>query len=419
MRRRPYSRPDAEGDTLVLLMTFPRTYRVKSGWRFFLLGSALLFGVPSLYGLWYLGLGRVTTSMTGVYCLLGICITFLAGSVYLALTTLRSKIVLYADRIEVHELTRTHTLRRDEIAGWRLTGQGFRMAFVLERRSGPNRKVSTSWVYQADSAFDEWFADLDNLDTLELESAIDEVAEDTTHGADVQERFHELNRAKQLARILNFAGGGLCLWGFFKPAPYELVIILLMFSPWVAAAVAWRFGGMIQFDARPNDIKPNLAILVLLPMLTLALRAVLDYQTVGWAVQSAVALAIGTALFIAQYVCYPDLRAKSSAAVIAFLFSFAAYGYGAAQHINALADSSDIRQTRYVVGQKYVSKGRITTYKVKLIRANPSDPEVESAEVTQYFHEMLKPGDPVCLAFRPGALGVQWFSAGPCPPGTP
>lgn len=131
------------------------------------------------------------------------------------------------------------------------------------------------------------------------------------------------------------------------------------------------------------------------------------------------ALLIGAAFFSVQSAAYAGLRASRVTAVVTFLISFLAYGYGAALHINALADSADIQQTRYLLRERYVSKDKVIRYKVRLSKVHVNAPEVSSAEVTQYFYAMLKPGDAVCLALRPGVLGIKWFSAGPCPPGTP
>ena len=398
------------------MTVYPRTYRVSRGWQVLLIGSSLILGIPSLFGILYFASGHEADAKSAMYFWVGICVVFAALSVYLILTTLHSKIVLLADRIEIHELTVTRTLLRNEIAGWRINASP---GLILERKHPAGKIISTAWVYKADPELDQWFADLDNLDQREAEFAIDEIADDDSLGSDEQERFERLARAKRLTHVLIILGGALFVWGVFFPRPYELVVGLLLIAPWVAALTAWRSGGLIQFDERPNDVKPSAVFLSLFPMLALALRAVLDYETVGWIAQTVVSLLIGTGLFAAQNIAHADVRAKRTTAVVTFLFAFLAYGYGAAIHINALADSSDIQPTRYVLREKYVSTGKVIRHKVRLNKAHVDTPEVGSADVTPYFYDMLKPGDAVCLAFRPGALGITWFSAGPCPPGTP
>lgn len=401
------------------MSTYPRTYRATPGWRLFLVGLSLVLGIPSLVGIWYFTSGHEAQTNGADYAGLGISLFFAGMSVYLMLSTLRSKIVLFADRIEIHELTVTHTLVRDEIAGWRLSNDTIPGVLRIERKVPPRRKISTAWIYKADPEFGQWFASLDDLDAREMESAIDEVANDRTLGSSEQERFERLSRAKRAARLLNLSGGVLFAWGAFAPRPYELVILLLLVAPWVAALVAGRSGGLIQFDERRNDAKPSLAFLVIFPMLALMLRAALDFQTVGWMPQALAALCIGTALFLAQRVAHADVRANRVTAVVTFLFAFLVYGYGAAIHVNVLADRSDLEHTRYRLREKYVSSGDVTTYKVKLDKLDAKAPDVDTAEVTMYFYEKLEIGDSVCLSFRRGALGITWFSAGPCPPATP
>lgn len=398
------------------MTVYPRTYRVSRGWQVFLIGSSLTLGFPSLYGIVYFASGHEAETKSAIYLWVGICLIFAALSAYLILTTLRSKIVLFADHIEIHELTVTRTMRRDEIAGWRITAGP---ALILERKKPAGQTISTAWVYKADSEFDEWLAEVDNLDVRQMESAVNEIADDDNLRGNEHERFESLARVKRLTRVLNILGGTLFVWGVFLPKPYDVVIGLLLVAPWLAVLTVWRSGGLIQFDERPIDLKPSVAFLSLFPMLALAFRAALDYETVGWIAQTVAALLIGAALFAGQNAAHAGVRANRITAVVAFLFAFLAYGYGAAIHINALADPSDIQQIRYLLREKYVSKGKVTRYRVRLNKVHRDAPEVGSAKVTPYFYDMLKAGDSVCLAFRPGALGIKWFSAGPCPPGTP
>lgn len=398
------------------MTAYPRTYRVSRGWRVFLIGSSLALGMPSLFGLLYFASGHRADKESTTYLWIAICVAFVVVSAYLVLTMLRSKIVLFADRIEIHELTVTRILRRDEIAGWRINGSP---GLILQSKYPPGKTISTAWVYKADPELDQWFAELDNLDEKEAESAIDEIAANDSLGVDEQERFETLARAKRLTRVMNVLGGVLFIWGVFLPRPYEVVIALLLVAPWLAALTAWRSSGLIHLDGRPNDVKPNLVFLALFPMLALTLRATSDYQTVGWMRQTVVALLIGAALFAVQRATHSDVRSNRTTAVLTFLFAILAYGYGAAIHINALADTSDIQQTRYVLREKHVSSGKVVTPKVRLDKAHADTPDVDTAEVTPFFYDMVKPGDSVCLAFRAGALGIKWFSAGPCPPTTP
>jgi hypothetical protein len=395
---------------------YPRTYPVSTGWRVFLIGISLLLGLPSLVGIVYLASGQVQGLKGGIYLLGGICAAFAALSIYLILSTLRSKIVLFADRIEIHELTVTRSLRRDEIAGWRMIGTP---GLVLVRKKPKGGTVSTAWVYKSDPEFDNWFEGLDNLDLKDVESAVDAIAEDQSLGVNERERFENLDRAHRLMRILNILGGALFAWGTFLPTPHRLVIGLLLLAPWVSVLLGWRFRGLIQFDERPRDLKPSLFTFVVFPILALALRAVLDYETVGWIGQAVSALVIGSILFAAQIVAHGDIRSNPVTAIATFILAVLGYGYGAAIHINALADRADMQQIRYVLREKHISSGKVTSYRARLSKAHQSAPEVDSAEVTPYFYDMLKTGDAVCLAMRPGALGIQWFMAGPCPPGTP
>lgn len=394
---------------------YPRTYQATRWWKLFLLGGALLLGIPSVIGLAYCLTGQVTNDKGQMYWLAGSCLFLLALSAYILLSTLRSQVVLFAEHIEIHELTTTKRMHRGEISGWRLAAS----SFIIELKHPPGQIISTAWIYTWDSEMDDWFSQLDNLDDKEMESFLDEIADNNELGAEEQERFQKLQSVARLTRVLNIVGGGLLAWAVFFPRPYTLVVLLLLLAPWLAALVAWRSAGLISSDESSNNLKPNLAVFWLAPMIALSLRAILDYQTLGWVTQTVAAVFIGSSLFSAQLAAYPDLRANRPRAALTLAFALLAYGYGATIEINALADTSDIQQTRYLLRAKSISSGKVTTHNADLEKVDPLSPTVESARVTEYFYKMLKPGDSVCLAFRPGALGIKWFSAGPCPPGTP
>jgi hypothetical protein len=366
-----------------------------------------MVGIPSLGGLLYLSWHGVAN---GKYFLFGICLFFVGLSCYMVLSTLRSKLVLFADRIEIHDLTKTRSLARDNIAGWRILGGGI----VFEQKDNPKKKVSTAWIYRTDDEFERWIAEVENSDAKELESAIDAVANDTSMGANEDERFENLARASRVARFLNILGGVLFVWAFFFPRPYELVIILLLAAPWLAALVASRSHGLLQFDQQRGSAKPNIAILSILTMVAVPLRAVLDYQTIGWVTQTIATLFIGFALFAALRAAYADLRTNRTNRVVTFAFALF-YSLGAALHVNALADFSKVERNQYVVREKTISRGKYTTYRIALGKADENAPNVDSAEVTRGFYDSIQADDTVCLDFRPGALRIRWFTVGPCP----
>jgi len=75
---------------------------------------------------------------------------FVAWSVYLAVETLRSKIVLYDDRIEIHGVSAVRSLRREEITAWRRSTQ----MLILEGRDRPGYVMF--WIYKEDATFQRW-----------------------------------------------------------------------------------------------------------------------------------------------------------------------------------------------------------------------------------------------------------------------
>lgn len=397
------------------MTAYPKTYRASRGWRIFLATLSLLAGILSFLGIIFFSVADFRDHFA-VYLGGGICGLVTVSQVYLFLTALRSKIVLYPDAMEIHEVARSRTVRRDDVAGWRFTGAS---TLVLKLKHPVGKTISVSWFYTVDSEFEEWFADLDNLDVREVASGLDEIANDQSLGSHEQDRFERLAHARRLARGLNILGGVLSVWGLFFPTPYGLVVGLLLLAPWLAILTVRRSDGLIQFDERPNDVKPSVIALYLFPMLALTLRAVWDYETIGWIAPTIATVLIGSSLFAGQYAALRGVRTSRITLALLLVFAVVFYGFGAARHINALADSSDVQQMRYAVRDKYISRGKVMRYEVRLRAPNPNAPQVRSAQVTPDFYDTLKPGDSVCLAIHRGALWIQWFETGPCPAGTP
>jgi hypothetical protein len=158
------------------------------------------------------------TAVFGIYCLF---------------STFRSKIVLFQDRIEVHELFSTKVLSRQEIKGWRMLPTS-PTAFVFVPVDGARRPVKVAALFRADEEFYDWLSALPCLDTEDVRSAKAEVRNDARLGATPGARMKRLAAGRHAARYLNIGALLLLLWGFLYPRPYRPVIFALVVSPWIA-----------------------------------------------------------------------------------------------------------------------------------------------------------------------------------------
>ncbi len=190
---------------------FPREYRATRGWVIFLgiCGSGLAVG--GAIGVWLLA----TTSLRNLqarFWLIGLFTVLAALGFYLLLSTFRSKVVLFADRIEVDELFSTEFLSREEIRGWR-TLPTSPSALVFVPMDSARRPLKVALIFRLDTEFEQWLATLPCLDIEDARSSKAEIRNDTRLGAAPGERMKKLAAGKRLARLLTIAGYVTTLWG--------------------------------------------------------------------------------------------------------------------------------------------------------------------------------------------------------------
>jgi hypothetical protein len=104
-------------------------------------------------------------------------------------------------------------------------------------------------MWSTDSAWNAWFAAIPDVDAQaakDFETAIDANAD---LGSTPAERQQQLARARSVARNAIWINGGLVIWAFFYPHPYELLIIVLGALPWVAiltAGLVWAIPSVLE-----------------------------------------------------------------------------------------------------------------------------------------------------------------------------
>ena len=133
---------------------YPRTYYMSPGREAFgLLGGFVLIGL-GISHLWS-ATADVSPKVWGIL--------FIIIGIIAILRDLKYHVVLFADRIEVHNLGSTRVLRRDEILGRRLVQvRGAQIVRLMPQ--GGQRPLGVLLVLKTDSAFWEWMDPIPDLD---------------------------------------------------------------------------------------------------------------------------------------------------------------------------------------------------------------------------------------------------------------
>src|SRR5215472_13079849 len=145
----------------------PRSYPTSTGNRIFLTLVASANAVGGLLGMAYFGLGHEMKSPGERLFFALLSFLFVALGSYVLLYTFKSKIILYADRIEWQGVKSVRSLRREDISGWRIMPTQYISTLEVRLRSPEMKKLKVSLMLTRDEVFKAWFAGLPNLDTQE------------------------------------------------------------------------------------------------------------------------------------------------------------------------------------------------------------------------------------------------------------
>jgi len=395
---------------------YPRTYRTSRGYRIFLSLLGVLIMVPACLGIWYFGTGHETQGARDTVMMVSVCFLFVLLGAYLIGSLLRFQVTLRADAIEVQNCFTSRTLPRAEIEGFRILPTQYVATMVLIPRESHQKKLKFSQMLRTDDAFKEWFAGLRNLDTAELAESKAQLEADLSAepsaGPTTEVAADRLAQAKKVANAATVAAFAAMVWGWFFPRPYPVVIAVLGALPLVAIVLLARSRGIYQIEGRRNDAHPSLAVVFLLPTVTLALRAIQDVQLLEW--KPLLSRVILGALVLTAIIARSDrgLRVRYGVILLFFVFS-AVYAYGAIVQANALLDNSAPQTYEVVVTGKHVTTGRSTTYYLRLAAWGP---QTDASDVTvgRRLYNVIEPGQTVCADLRAGALRIPWYTVFAC-----
>lgn len=393
---------------------FPKVYRVSPAWK---TGISLLFGLLFLgaaLAAWAFGVVAPETRGSPQGLVLTFCLSALAcGAAVYLIDTLTSALVLQKDRLEIKELWRLRSIRREDIR----TRQVLRppnspAVLVLQLKPPDTRRIKLPILWKTDSAWESWFADIPDLDAEEAKSFEAAVSANPELGATPEDRQQRLARARSIARLAIWANAALAAWAFLYPRPYELVILVLVALPWIAVWIMAREPGLYGFNAPRNSARPDLTVLLISPGLLLMLRAMADVQIIDWQPLLGWILLVTTCLLGTIVWALPAAREKPAGAALTLLLLIA-YGYGTSTLANALLDRSPAASYATQVHGKHVTGGRQRTPQMRL---GPWGPRKAAADVTVPWdlYRSTGIGDTVCVVVHAGALGVPWYRVVNC-----
>ena len=225
-------------------------------------------------------------------------------------------------------------------------------------------------------------------------------------GADEAQRQDTLNRARQFAKGLGFAGMGFGLWAMVYPRPYTLVVGILMLLPAVAIFAVLFSRGAIRFNVRKDSTYAT-ADPSFLAALFLAFRATKDWDVLDWSHFWLPFAVITLALFTLLVIGSESARTNGGSVLMVLVLT-AIYGFGVTLTSNGILDPSQPSTYESQVVAKRISRGsKSTTYYLTLAPWGPVQ-TTKDYEISLSSYQRHETGDKVTVDLHEGALHIPY-----------
>jgi hypothetical protein len=389
--------------------SYPRTYRYSAAMRGFIyaVAAAMMAG-----GVWMVFMQIRQASAPEVFLWLGVAAFFLGA--FVAASTAVACVTLRADEIEVRRLVGTRRLRRSDLRGRRLMPSRGKPISILVPKAGLPLRLDSG--YRGDSVLDAWIATLPDLDQIERDASQAKLAADRSLGATPQERLGRLAQARRLVKLAQGATMVVAAWAYIYPRPYLPVVALVAMLPWCAVGLVGWSRGLIRFDTLRNDVRPNIALMLILPSVVLGVRALFDTHMLDVAAALEYGVIVGLPL-LAAVILVNDRSDQPRAwgwAVLLLALVVLPYGAGLLSLSDVLLDHQRPQVFSTRVDGKYISSGK---HPQPYLVLAPWGPETmgDKIAVSRAYYAQTPVHATVCAALHPGSVRLRWFDVRQCP----
>jgi hypothetical protein len=387
-------------------VSYPRDYRYSRGVQFFLYVFAAIMGAA---GTWMASI-QIQQAASVVLLLSGLAMVLLA--VYIAMSCAMSRLVLRADSIEMRGPLGSRMLRRDAIAGRRRQPTRGKPILIVVPKSGRPLRLDSG--FKSDSVLNAWIDALPDLDLQERQASEAKLIADPAFGSSPKDRLDRLAKARQVAKVANGVTVAAVLWAYVYPHPYQLAILLLALLPWCAVAIVALSRGLICFDTLRNDVRPHVALMLIMPALVLGMRGLLDINVVDVTRTLEFGFIAGLPLvFVVSLVGQRNQQRPWALPLLMLLVVALPYGGGLVAVADVMFDhqASQVFQTQVL--RKYIASGK---HPQPYLVLAPWGPEVTGGRIAvsraYYMHAQVNTA--VCVNLHRGAVGLRWYGVHDC-----
>lgn len=395
--------------------SYPRVYEygviAKSLWSSF----ALICMIGAIWIPIYFA-----TEFTGwAYYYVAVFCAFIAGCFAVCLaSTLRSKLVLYEDRLEYFGAVATRRIKLHDIektGEWTKILGGFSIVLIL--KSGRPKRVTIYDFGKMDEVFEDWINSYPNecieKQITEQEALNAAVDRNSAFGNSQDERFDSYNLHIHWVNRLKWVVIAISLTCAFAPAfysiPYDLNLYILMGLPVLCLIAASLSQGRLAITEDDTSGRVSLFGMAYIPIAILLMLAIANLNLVDWLIPIAAATAAG--LLITGLVIIVERRFRWQTTFWTIIIcSFYAWSTGIL--LNERLDYEKPRIERVQIIDKRISSGTSPDHYLSLSPWGRFSNE--EYEVTQELYKSVKSGGKVCIRIYPGALGWEYYYIRSC-----
>lgn len=387
---------------------FPRTYRMMSGVRAFMLAIAALIMGGSAVGIYF------EAGSTPIYAVILLLFGLVAaGGAFMAHYFLSPPIItLTRHSIELRTTIARRELFKYEIVGYRLKERFFGNATItLIPSESRDKAIKISRYIQRDHLFEEWLLSLRGLNEAGEERSQVNISGDAGRDLNNEEYAVPSSWAAGAAMALSVAGACCAVWAVFVPNLSDGLLIILASAPILAVTMMIVWPAYFRLDIRGDGTRRSLLFLFILPGIALAWRADSDMELAGWETPAAAAAAVALVMAGISRAAYR--RSSETGTRLAVLFVLMLpYGFGLTLMTNSKFDTSEAQVFSVTVEDKHYTRARFTSPKVVLAPWGARS-TASSISVPYELYERLNIGMAATVRLSRGALHMPYYTLHP------
>lgn len=330
---------------------------------------------------------------------------FLGLGLFWLIAALRTRLVLYDERIEYRGFLTTRTVHDADIVQTFEYESSFH-SIGLKLKSGKSVRIVNFGDY--DAAFNAWITTFPNREREEKGRQLQRRVANPAFGGNEAESVRTYNTDFNRLKWLEWPIKLIAIWGMVYPFPYQICMAILMTLPVLAfvMVIASRKKWSMHFNDMQNIGVGELVALG--PAAILGLRGFVDNHTIDWITPLEWGAAVGLGLMAFVFAIERRFTWSTMASVSVIYFC---YAWGSLLYVNGQF-SPDEHEAVAVTVLAVDNDSKMPQLTVTRWGDRHDGNQVR---VGHRLAANVHKGDTVCVYIYPGALGWTFYDVGRCP----